>query len=169
MKSAFFLTLFPQTPTLPQHITLIQSSLWNYSEKLMTGNTMHTIFLHNLYLLYGRSPSNKVLLSILKGPAKGRHKNSHPLTPNFSQKLTQPSKGISYTVGDICRHFTKRTLLSAYILLHSNPIPPTDGVTCNIQITNRLPMFHQGDFCHHTVGNFDVSPNQTYVCPILSC
>ena len=57
---------------------------------------------------------------------KGRHKNSLPLTTKFSQKLTQPSKGISYPVGDLCRRFTKQTLPSAYTL-HSNPIPPTDG------------------------------------------
>ena len=57
---------------------------------------------------------------------KGRHQNSPPLTKNFQQKLTQPSKGISYPVGELCRHFTKCTLPSAYTL-HNNPIPPTDG------------------------------------------
>ena len=41
-------------------------------------------------------------------------------------KLTQPSKGISYPDGDLCRRFTKQTLPAAYIL-HSNPIPSTDG------------------------------------------
>ena len=57
---------------------------------------------------------------------KGRHQNSLPLTTNVSQKLTQPSKGISYPVGDLCRCFTKLTGSSAYTL-HSNLLPPTDG------------------------------------------
>ena len=48
-----------------------------------------------------------------------------PLTTNFSQNVTEPSKGISYPVGDLCRHFTKLTGPCAYAL-HSNLIPPTD-------------------------------------------
>ena len=65
-------------------------------------------------------------LSNLLIVAKGRRQNSLPLTTNFSPKLTQPSKGIRYPVGDLCRHFTKLTFPSAYTL-HSNPIPPTGG------------------------------------------
>ena len=56
----------------------------------------------------------------------GRHQNSLPLTTNLSQKLTQPSKGISYPVGDLHRRFTEQTLPST-CTLHGNPIPPTDG------------------------------------------
>ena len=33
--------------------------------------------------------------------AKGRHNNSLPLTTNFSQNVTEPSKGVSYPVGDL--------------------------------------------------------------------
>ena len=89
---------------------------------------------------------------------KGRHQNSLPLTTNFSQKLTQPSKGISYPVGDLCRYFTKWTLHSAYTL-HSIPIPSTDGTngllhTYQKQFINVSPAC----FCHPTVVNFDVSP-----------
>ena len=62
----------------------------------------------------------------IKIPHKERNQNSLPLTTNFSQKLTQPSKGIRYPVVDLCRCFTKRTLPSTHTL-HSNPIPPTDG------------------------------------------
>ena len=58
-------------------------------------------------------------------PYKGRRQNSLPLTTNFSQNVTEPSKGISYPVGDLCRCFTKLTGSCAYTL-HSNPIPPTD-------------------------------------------
>ena len=57
----------------------------------------------------------------------GRRQNSLLLTTNLSQNVTQPSKGISYPVGDLCRHFTKLTGYCAYIL-HSNPIPPTDDI-----------------------------------------
>ena len=53
---------------------------------------------------------------------KRRHQNSLPLTTNFSQKFTEPSKVISYPAGDLRRCFTKMTGLSAYTL-HSNPIP----------------------------------------------
>ena len=52
--------------------------------------------------------------------------NSLPLTTNFSQDGTEPSKGISYPIGDLCRRFTKLTGHCAYTL-HSNLIPPTDG------------------------------------------
>ena len=54
--------------------------------------------------------------------AKVRHQNSLPLTTNS----TQPSKGIGYPVGDLCRRFTKLTGPCAYTL-HSKPIPSTDG------------------------------------------
>ena len=63
---------------------------------------------------------------------------------NFSQKVTEPSKGISYPVGDLRRRFIKVTGPCAYTL-HSNPIPPTDGTngffdTC-IHFANRSPIF----------------------------
>ena len=57
---------------------------------------------------------------------KGRHQNSHPLSRNFTQKLTQPCTGISYPVGDLCRRFTKQLC----------PLPIH-------YITDRLPMFPQ--------------------------
>ena len=52
--------------------------------------------------------------------------NSLPLTTNFAQNVTDPSKGISYPVSDLCRCFIKPTGPCAYTL-HSNPIPLTDG------------------------------------------
>ena len=45
-------------------------------------------------------------------------------TTNFSQNVREPSKAISYPVGDLCRCFTKLTGPCAYTL-HSNLIPPT--------------------------------------------
>ena len=57
---------------------------------------------------------------------KGRRQNSCLLTTNFSQNVTEPSKRISYPVGDLFRHFTKLTGSSAYTL-HGNLIPQTDG------------------------------------------
>ena len=66
------------------------------------------------------------LLAQLIKTNKGRRQNSLPLTTNFSQNVTEPSKEISYPVDDLCRHFTKLTWPCAYTL-HSNPIPPTDG------------------------------------------
>ena len=80
---------------------------------------------------------------------QGRHLNSLPLTTNFSQKLTQPSKRISYPIGDLCRRFTKQTLPSAYTL-HSNPIPQhmVQMAFCDLlqHITKMLPLFHQHVF-----------------------
>ena len=49
----------------------------------------------------------EMLAKYQRCPPKGRHQNSLPLTTNFSQKLTQPSKGISCPVGDLCRRFTE--------------------------------------------------------------
>ena len=62
----------------------------------------------------------------LDGGVYGRRQNSLPLTTNFSQNVTEPSKGISYPVYDLCRCLTKLTGFYAYTL-NSNPIPPTDG------------------------------------------
>ena len=50
------------------------------------------------------------------------NRNIDSQDPPFSQKLTQPSKEISYPVGDLCQHFTKLTGSSAYTL-HSNLYP----------------------------------------------
>ena len=94
---------------------------------------------------------------------KGRRQNSFPPTTNFSQNATEPSKGISYLVGDLCRHFTKLTGPCAYTL-HSNPILPTDAtngllwlVTYNSQTGHQ---YFPECFCHPTLGNFDISPNK---------
>ena len=57
------------------------------------------------YVLVGRVCDN---IHIEHDSLKGRHQNSLPLTTNF------------------CRRFTKLNWHSAY-MLHSNPIPPTDG------------------------------------------
>ena len=87
---------------------------------------------------------------------KGRCQNSLPLTTNFSQKLTQPSKGISYPVGDLCGRFTKLTLPCAYTL-HGNQIPSTDG-TNGLLLHTYHKHVSPACFCHSIVGNFDVSP-----------
>ena len=57
----------------------------------------------------------------------GRRQNFLSLTTNFSQNVTEPPKGISYTVSDLCQRFTKLTGPFAYTL-HSNPIHPTYGL-----------------------------------------
>ena len=90
--------------------------------------------------------------------SKGRRQNSLPLTTNFSQNVSEPSKGISYPVGDLCQRLKKMIGSSAY-RLHSNLIPQTDGtndkVTCRIHFTNQC---FPACFCHHTVGICYVSP-----------
>ena len=97
-------------------------------------------------------PLPKIMMPQVNIKITERDQHFLPLTTNVSQKLTQPSEGISYPVGDLCRRFTKRTLPSAYTL-HSNPIPPTDlSHTFHKQVNNVSPAF----FCHPTVGNFDV-------------
>ena len=50
---------------------------------------------------------------------------SFPLTTNFSQNVTELSKGISYPVGDLCRPYAKLSGPCAFTL-HRNPIPKTD-------------------------------------------
>ena len=94
---------------------------------------------------------------------KGRHQNSLPLTTIFLQKLTQPSKGISYPVGDLCRRFTKLTCpLPIHYLVIWYPKQMVQMAFCDLshtyhkQVTNVSPAC----FCHPTVGNFDVSPKQ---------
>ena len=61
--------------------------------------------------------------------------------PSYHKPSTkEPPTGISYPVGDLCRHFTKLTWPSAYTL-HSDPTPQT-GHQC-----------FQACFCHSTVWN----------------
>ena len=74
------------------------------------------------YVIYGSKADGSLM-------DKGRRQNSVPLTTNISQNSTEPSKGISYPVGDLCQCFTKLTGLCAY-MLHSYPIPSTDGTNC---------------------------------------
>ena len=97
---------------------------------------------------------------------KGRHQNSLPLTTNVSQNVTEPSEGISYPVGDLCRRFTKLTGSSAYTL-HSNPIPPTDGTNGLLWLVAYVSQTGQqcfpACFCHPTVGNFGISPNKRQI------
>ena len=81
----------------------------------------------NSFSLFGRSNTGM-----------GGRQNSLPLTTNFSQNVMEPSKGISYPVGDLHFHFTKLTGLVAYI--------SQTGQQC-----------FPACFCHPTVGNFDVS------------
>ena len=90
---------------------------------------------------------------------KGRHQHSLPLTTNFSQKLTQPSKGISYPVGDLCRRFTKRTLPSAIVIRFLQQM--VQMVFCDLSHTyhKQVTNVSLACCCHPTVGNFDVSPN----------
>ena len=79
---------------------------------------------------------------------KGRRQNSLPLTTNFSQNVTEPSKGISYPFSDLCRRFTKLTGPSVYTL-HSNLIPQqmVQMAFCDLshtfhkQVTNVSSMF----------------------------
>ena len=49
-------------------------------------------------------------VSLLKVCGEARHQNYLPLTTNLSQNVTEPSKGISYPVGDLYRLFTKLCL-----------------------------------------------------------
>ena len=98
---------------------------------------------------------------MVNGPHnKGRRQNSLPLTTNFSQNVTEPSKGISYPAGDLCRCFTKLTGPCAYTL-HSNPIAPTDGTNGLLLLVAYISQTgHQcfpACFCHPTVGKFYVS------------
>ena len=68
----------------------------------------------------------KTLCAFIFWPPKSRCQMSLLLATNFSQNVTEPSKGVSYPVGDLCSSFTKPTGHCAYTL-HGNLIPPTDG------------------------------------------
>ena len=70
----------------------------------------------------------------------GRNQNS-PLTTNLKKKFIEASKGISYPIGDICRHFTKLTGLSAYTSNTAIRWYKWPFVTCRIHLKNSLPMF----------------------------
>ena len=76
---------------------------WRYGEIESNGKTVFTLH------LYDPTRPNQAI-SDTTHTSKGRRQNSLPLVTNFSQKLTRPSKGIIYPVGDLCRRFTKRTL-----------------------------------------------------------
>ena len=54
---------------------------------------------------------------VIGNVTNGRRQNSLFQTTNFSQKFTQPSEGISCSVGDLWRHFTKLTPPIDYIVI----------------------------------------------------
>ena len=64
----------------------------------------------------------------------GRHQNSLPLTTNFSQNVTELSKGISYRFNALYRRFTKITGSSAYTL-HRNPQQMAQMAFCDLSHT----------------------------------
>ena len=54
---------------------------------------------------------------------------SNPLSvlTNNSQRSTEPSNGISYTLGDSIADISQKQALPSLSLKYSNPIRPTDG------------------------------------------
>ena len=89
---------------------------------------------------------------------KGKHQNSLPLTTDFSQNVSEPSKGISYLVGELCQRFTKLTGRSAHTLQCS----PILQQMVQMAFCDLLHTGHQcfpTCFCHPTLGNLDVSLN----------
>ena len=90
-----------------------------------------------------------------------RYQNSLPLTTNFSQKLTQPSKGITQmvTFADVPQNGL--CPLPIHYIEIRYPKQMGQMAFCDLshtyhkQVTNISPAC----FCHPTVGNFDVSPN----------
>ena len=84
-----------------------------------------SVFMTNAY--HGLRWNVSEYIGEIKGLAvtKGRRQNSLPLTTKLSQNVTEPLKGISQPVGNLCQCFTKLTEPCAYTL-HSNLILPTD-------------------------------------------
>ena len=62
------------------------------------------------------------------------------ISMNLLQEPTEPSKRVSYTVGDHCRHFKKLILLSLYVE-HSKPIQPTGGTIVFCDLSHRFQKF----------------------------
>ena len=116
-------------------------------------NPLFPVFTYHCFTRYYRQAiTNYEMVTFRASRSKGRHQNSLLLTINFSHNFTQPSEGISYPVGDLCRCFTKWTLPIVYTL-HSDPIPVQLYYK---QVTSVSPAC----FYHPTVGNCDVSPNE---------
>ena len=118
--------------------------------------------------------ANKLLLHVALSLARftssynepGRHQNSLPLTTNLSQKLTQPSKGISYPVGDHCSDSQNRLCpLPIHYIVIRYPQQMVQMAFCDLlhtyhkQVANVSPAC----FCHPTVGNFDVSSKKSFL------
>ena len=98
----------------------------------------------------------------LRGDIKILSQNSISLTTNFSQKLRQPSKGISYPVGDLCRYFTKQTGPSASTLqVIRYPQQIVQMTFCDLSHTYHKQVTNVSLACfgHSTAGNFDVPTN----------
>ena len=82
-----------------------------------------------------------VILTILRSVinkiwhSKGRRQNCLPLTTIFSQNVTEPSKGITYPGGDLCRHFTKLTGPCAYTLVIRYPQQMVQMAFCDLSHT----------------------------------
>ena len=91
------------------------------ARSLLTGYSLY--ILH--YYSSERKKSKPVFTNLSHRVRKPFRSISYTFGGCDSSDLHRRSKGISFPVGDLCRHFTKLTGPSAYIL-HSNLIPP-DG------------------------------------------
>ena len=69
------------------------------------------------------------------GPGKGRRQNSLPPTTNFSKNVTEPSKGISYPVSDLCQCFTKLTGPPIHYIVILYPQPMVQMTFCDLSHT----------------------------------
>ena len=58
-----------------------------------------------------------------------------PLTTNFSHKFTQPSKRISYPVGNLCRYFPKLKTLPIHYIVIRYPQQMVQMVFCDLSHT----------------------------------
>ena len=90
---------------------------------------------------------------------EGRRQNSLPLTTDYSQNVTEPSKGINYPVDDLCRPFTKLTGPCAYTL-HSNPIPSINSTNGLLRLVAYISPMFPSMFLSSFCGEIDVSPKR---------
>ena len=85
------------------------------------------------------------ILFLFESPSmEGESINTHLLNMNRSQMFKEPSKVISYLVGDYCRHFADPLALCLYNKKKTDSLNRWYRlyfVTCRVHFTNRLPMF----------------------------
>ena len=89
--------------------------------------------------------------------SNGRNKHSLSVLTNLPQRVTEPSRRISYLFSSHCQHFTKLGTPCIQKIVLRYPHKWCKGLLSVVAYVSQIGHYClPASFCHDTVGNFDV-------------